>query len=29
MEKASLPAVKLRVPIQVDAKAAANWEEAH
>ena len=29
MEKASLPAVHLKVPIQVDAKAAANWEEAH
>jgi DNA polymerase-1 len=29
MEKASLPAVHLKVPIQVEAKAAANWEEAH
>ena len=29
MEGAALPAVQLRVPIQVDAKAAANWEEAH
>ena len=29
MEKASLPAVQLKVPIQVDAKAALNWEEAH
>ena len=29
MEKASLPAVQLKVPIKVDAKAAANWEEAH
>ncbi len=29
MEKASLPAVQLKVPIQVDAKAAANWEAAH
>ena len=29
MEKASLPAVHLNVPIQVDAKAAANWEAAH
>jgi DNA polymerase-1 len=29
MEKASEPAVKLSVPIHVDAKAAANWEAAH
>jgi DNA polymerase-1 len=29
MEKASLPAVQLKVPIQVDAKAAENWEAAH
>ena len=29
MEKASLPAVHLKVPIQVEAKAAANWDEAH
>ncbi len=29
MEGASLPAVKLSVPIQVDAKAADNWEAAH
>ncbi len=29
MEKSSLPAVKLAVPIQVDAKAADNWDEAH
>jgi DNA polymerase-1 len=29
MEKAALPAIQLKVPIQVDAKAAANWEEAH
>ena len=29
MEKAALPAVALSVPLQVDAKAAANWEEAH
>jgi DNA polymerase-1 len=29
MEKASLPAVHMKVPIQVEAKAAANWEEAH
>ncbi len=29
MEMATLPAVQMRVPIQVDAKAAANWDEAH
>ncbi len=29
MERAALPAVELKVPIEVDAKAAANWEEAH
>ncbi len=29
MEKAAEPAVKLSVPIHVDAKAAANWEAAH
>ena len=29
MEKAAEPAVKLSVPIHVDAKAAANWDEAH
>jgi len=29
MEKAAEPAVRLRVPIQVDAKAADNWEAAH
>ncbi len=29
MEGSSLPAVKLSVPIQVDAKAADNWEAAH
>ncbi|MFM2423572.1 MAG: polymerase, partial [Pseudomonadota bacterium] len=29
MEGAGLPAVKLAVPVQVDAKAAANWDEAH
>jgi DNA polymerase-1 len=23
------PAVKLSVPLQVDARAAKNWEEAH
>ncbi len=29
MEGASLPAVELKVPIHVDAKAADNWEAAH
>ena len=29
MEKAPEPAVRLTVPLQVDARAAHNWEEAH
>ena len=29
MEKAPEPAVKLTVPLQVDARAAMNWDEAH
>jgi DNA polymerase-1 len=29
MESAAEPAVKLRVPLQVDARAAHNWDEAH
>ncbi len=29
METAALPAVQLRVPLQVDARAAGNWDEAH
>jgi DNA polymerase-1 len=29
MEKAPEPAVRLAVPLQVDARAAQNWEEAH
>ncbi len=29
MEKAPEPALKLSVPLQVDAKAASNWEAAH
>src|SRR5688572_8718829 len=29
MEKAGEPAVHLKVPVQVDAKAADNWEAAH
>ena len=29
MEKAAEPVVRLVVPVQVDAKAADNWEAAH
>jgi DNA polymerase-1 len=29
MEAAPEPAVKLSVPLQVDARAAHNWDEAH
>jgi DNA polymerase I len=29
MEKAPEPAIKLAVPLQVDARAADNWEAAH
>jgi DNA polymerase-1 len=29
MEDAAMPAVSLSVPLQVDARAAGNWEEAH
>ena len=29
MEKAALPALQLSVPLDVDARAAANWDEAH
>jgi DNA polymerase-1 len=29
MEDAPHPALALNVPLQVDARAAANWEEAH
>jgi DNA polymerase-1 len=29
MEEAPLPALRLSVPLKVDARAAANWEEAH
>lgn len=29
MERAPEPALKLSVPLQVDAKAAGNWEAAH
>jgi len=29
MEGAAAPAVSLRVPLRVDARAASNWDEAH
>jgi DNA polymerase-1 len=29
MSEAPLPAVALSVPLQVDARAAKNWDEAH
>jgi DNA polymerase I len=29
MVDAPEPAVKLTVPLQVDARAALNWDEAH
>jgi DNA polymerase I len=29
MERAAEPAVALSVPLKVDARAAANWDEAH
>jgi DNA polymerase-1 len=29
MQDAPFPAVLLSVPLQVDARAADNWEEAH
>ena len=29
MEYAPLPAVSLTVPLQVEARAADNWDEAH
>ena len=29
MEDAPLPAVSLSVPLQVDARAADNWDDAH
>jgi DNA polymerase-1 len=29
MEKAAEPVVALSVPIEVEAKAAANWDQAH
>jgi DNA polymerase-1 len=29
MERAAEPAIRLKVPVHVDAKAADNWEAAH
>ncbi len=29
MENAALPALEMRVPLKVDARAATNWDEAH
>jgi len=29
MENAAMPAIALKVPLQVDARAARNWDEAH
>ncbi|HEY3776992.1 MAG TPA: DNA polymerase I [Rhizomicrobium sp.] len=29
MERAALPAISLSIPLVVDARAAANWDEAH
>jgi DNA polymerase-1 len=29
MEEAPHPAISLHVPLQVDARAAGNWDEAH
>jgi DNA polymerase I len=29
MERAAEPAVRFSVPLLVDARAAANWDEAH
>ena len=29
MEDAPMPAVRLHVPLSVDARAADNWDEAH
>ena len=29
MTEAPLPALNLSVPLQVDARAAGNWDEAH
>ncbi|MDR7143823.1 DNA polymerase I [Rhizobium sp. BE258] len=29
MENATMPALEMRVPLKVDARAASNWDEAH
>jgi DNA polymerase-1 len=29
MENAAMPALDMRVPLKVDARAATNWDEAH
>jgi DNA polymerase-1 len=29
MENATMPALSMSVPLQVDARAADNWDEAH
>ncbi|MNE59096.1 DNA polymerase I [compost metagenome] len=29
MENAAMPALDMRVPLKVDARAAMNWDEAH
>ena len=29
MENAAMPAIDMRVPLKVDARAATNWDEAH
>ncbi len=29
MEQAAMPAIAMKVPLKVDARAAANWDEAH
>jgi len=29
MEQAAMPAISMRVPLKVDARAASNWDEAH
>ena len=29
MENASMPALSMKVPLKVDARAATNWDEAH
>ena len=29
MENAAMPALDMKVPLKVDARAARNWDEAH